>query len=53
MLKEFDTQKTKRNEFPVAIEADSEVTNGKIVELFDVIRSSGFSSISLRTKNRK
>ncbi|MCR5401996.1 MAG: biopolymer transporter ExbD [Treponema sp.] len=53
MLKNFDTQKTKRNEFPVAIEADGEVTNGKIVELFDVIRSAGFSSISLRTKNKK
>lgn len=53
MLKDFDTQKTKRSEFPVAIEADSDVTNGKIVELFDVIRSNGYSAVSLRTKNKK
>ena len=52
-LKSFDTQKAKRSEFPVAIEADGDVTNGKIVELFDVIRSAGFSAVSLRTKTKK
>lgn len=52
-LRTFDTQKTKREEFPVAIEADSEVTNGRIVELFDVIRKNGFSAVSLRTTNKK
>ena len=49
----FSTGDTKRNEFPVSIEADSEVTNGTIVGLFDVIRETGFSVINLRTTSRK
>ncbi len=48
----FDTRRTKRVDFPVAIEADGEVTNSQIVELFDVIRANGYSSVSLRTKNK-
>lgn len=51
-LKKFDTQKTKRAEFPVSVEADSDVANGKIVEIFDAIRENGFSAVSLRTTSR-
>ena len=45
----FDTGDTKKNEFPVSLEADSDVTNGTVVRIFDVIRSSGYSVINLRT----
>ena len=38
----FDTGTTKKEEFPVSLEADSEVTNGTIVKIFDVIRESGY-----------
>ena len=53
LLEEFDTAEVPRNEFPVSISADSNVTNGRIVELFDVIRYSGFSAVSLRTTGKK
>ena len=49
-LLEFDTGETKKEEFPVMLEADSEVTNGTIVKIFDVIRENGYSLINLRTK---
>ena len=49
----FDTGNTKKVEFPVSLEADSEVTNGTIVMIFDVIRESGYSVINLRTKSKK
>lgn len=52
-LKKFDTGEMKRNEFPVSISADSNVTNGRIVELFDVLRRTGFSAVSLRTTGKK
>ena len=45
----FDTGKVSKDEFPVSLEADSEVTNGTIVKIFDVIRENGFSVINLRT----
>ena len=48
----FDTGDTKKADFPVSLEADSEVTNGVIVGLFDVIRESGYSVINLRTKSK-
>lgn len=48
----FDTGDTKKTDFPVSLEADSEVTNGVIVGLFDVIRESGYSIINLRTKSK-
>ena len=51
-LKEFDTGETKKEEFPVMLEADSEVTNGTIVKIFDVIRENGYSLINLRTKTQ-
>ena len=52
-LMKFDTEGTKKEEFPVSLEADSEVTNGTIVRIFDVIRESGYSVINLRTTTEK
>ena len=49
----FDTGTTKKEEFPVSLEADSEVTNGTIVKIFDVIRESGYCVINLRTTTEK
>ena len=46
----YDTGDTKKTEFPISLEADSEVTN---VGLFDVIRASGYSVINLRTTSKK
>lgn len=50
-LAAYDTGDTKKEEFPVSLEADSEVTNGTVVRLFDVIRENGFSVINLRTSS--
>lgn len=52
-LLSFDIGTNKKEEFPVSLEADSEVTNGTIVKIFDVIRQSGFSLINLRTKSER
>ena len=52
-LLSFDTGITKKEEFPVSLEADSEVTNGTIVKIFDVIRESGYCVINLRTTAEK
>lgn len=49
----YDTGVTKKEEFPVSLEADSQVTNGTIVKIFDVIRESGFCVINLRTTSEK
>ena len=49
----FDTGTLKKEEFPVSLEADSEVTNGTIVKIFDVIRESGYCIINLRTTSEK
>ena len=49
----FDTGTTKKEEIPVSLEADSEVTNGTIVKIFDVIRESGYCVINLRTTSEK
>ena len=49
----FDTGTTKKEEFPVSLEADSDVTNGTIVKIFDVIRESGYCVINLRTTAEK
>lgn len=49
----FDTGKTKKDEFPVSLEADEDVTNGTIVHIFDVIRESGYTVINLRTTSEK
>lgn len=52
-LLSFDIGTNKKEEFPVSLEADSEVTNGTIVKIFDVIRQSGYSLINLRTKSER
>lgn len=52
-LDSFDTGKTHRSEFPISLEADSEVTNGTIVSIFDVARMNGYSVINLRTASSK
>lgn len=49
----YDTGSTKKEEFPISLEADSEVTNGTIVKIFDVIRESGYCVINLRTTSEK
>lgn len=49
----FDTGKTRKEEFPVSLEADEEVTNGTIIHIFDVIRESGYTVINLRTTSEK
>ena len=49
-LRLFDTGDTKKEEFPVSLQADDEVTNGTIVKIFDIIRENGYSVINLRTK---
>ena len=49
----FDTGKTKKEEFPMSLEADSDVTNGTVVKLFDVIRENGYCVINLRTTSEK
>lgn len=48
-LNSFDTKKVKKEEFPITLEADSDVKNGRIVEIFDVVRKNGYSAVSLRT----
>ena len=49
----YDTGNTRKEEFPVSLEADSQVTNGTIVKIFDVIRESGYCVINLRTTSEK
>ena len=49
----YDTGDIKKDQFPVSLEADSEVTNGTIVKIFDVIRESGYAVINLRTATEK
>lgn len=48
----FDTQDKEKDEYPVTLEADSNVTNGTIVKIFDVLRQNGFSAVNLRTTNK-
>ena len=38
-----------RAEYPINLEADSLVTNGQIVTVFDILRQNGFSAVYLRT----
>lgn len=52
-LVNYETGDIKKEEFPVALEADSEVTNGTIVKIFDIIRESGYCVINLRTTSEK
>ena len=51
-LATYDTEGKKKDEYPVALEADDKVTNGTIVKIFDVLRKNGFVAINLRTRDR-
>ncbi|MBR4598569.1 MAG: biopolymer transporter ExbD [Treponema sp.] len=51
-LASFDTGGKKKEEYPVTLEADENVTNGSIVKVFDVLRSQGFVSVNLRTSDK-
>ncbi len=51
-LASFDTEDRKKEEYPVTLEADENVTNGSIVKVFDVLRTEGFVSINLRTTDK-
>lgn len=53
MLAALDIGGRSRLDFPITINADSEVTNGTLVQIFDALRKNGFSSVSLRTSSRK
>lgn len=48
-LSEVDTMSRAKDEYPVTISADEDVTNGTLVKVFDAIRVNGFSAVSLRT----
>jgi biopolymer transport protein ExbD len=52
-LSSFDTNGRERDKYPVNLEADSDVTNGTIVHIFDVLRKNGFSAVNLRTTEQK
>ncbi|WP_296327467.1 biopolymer transporter ExbD [uncultured Treponema sp.] len=51
-LASFDTGGKKKEEYPVTLEADENVTNGSVVKVFDVLRSQGFVSVNLRTSDK-
>lgn len=51
-LASFDTEGRSKEEYPVTLEADENVTNGSIVKIFDVLRGEGFVSINLRTSDK-
>ena len=38
-----------RRDYPVQLEADELVTNGAIVQVFDILRKNGFAALNLRT----
>ena len=51
-LSSYDTKKIKKEEFPITLEADADVTNGTIVKIFDIIRENGYSAVNLRTSDK-
>ena len=51
-LSSYDTKKIKKEEFPITLEADADVTNGTIVKIFDIVRQNGYASINLRTSDK-
>lgn len=48
-LAAFDTESIPRHQYPVQLEADALVTNGAVVQIFDILRKNGFSAVNLRT----
>ncbi len=51
-LSEFDVNEKKREEYPITIEADANVTNGTIVKIFDELRKEDFICVNLRTSEK-
>ena len=51
-LSAFDTEGKKRDEYPVTLEADENVTNGTIVKVFDELRKENFVCVNLRTTEK-
>ncbi len=52
LLSNFDTGGKAKDEYPVTVEADENVTNGTIVKIFDELRKEDFVSVNLRTTER-
>ena len=52
LSKDYRTSSILRQEYPVQLEADAQVTNGVIVGIFDLLRKNGFASVNLRTVER-
>ena len=48
-LSAYDTGDVEKKEFPVTLQADSNVTHGTIVKLLDIARENGYSIVNLRT----
>ena len=48
----FDVGDRPRDEYPITLEADGNVTNSTIVSLFDVLRENGFAAVNLRTTEK-
>ena len=52
-LNSFDVKSIKKEEFPVTLEADSDVKNGTIVQIFEKKKKNGYASVNLRTAEKK
>ena len=48
-LSSYDIGDVDKKEFPVTLQADSNVTHGTIVKLLDIARENGYSIVNLRT----
>lgn len=48
-LSAYDTGDVDKKDFPVTLQADSNVTHGTIVHLLDTARENGYSIVNLRT----
>ncbi|MCR5289438.1 MAG: biopolymer transporter ExbD [Treponema sp.] len=51
-LAAFDVGDKAKEEYPVTLEADTLVTNGTIVSIFDILRKNGYSAVNLRTTDK-
>lgn len=52
-LSSYDTGDVDKKEFPVTLQADSNVTHGTIVKLLDIARENGYSIVNLRTASEE
>ena len=48
-LSAYDTGDLDKKEFPVTLQADSNVTHGTIVKLLDIARENGYTIVTVRT----